>query len=361
MHFGEDLGLALSIFIVFLSLIWLFLISIAFFGNSKSRSSKPSKARPKVLVVVPCKGNDIDLTENLKSALAQDYKNYRAVAVIESKKDPAYKAIKKAGMDYIISDFKCTKCSGKVRSLSSAFRRFPSYELYCIFDSDVMAPTNWLSSLVAAMNPNIGIATSFPIFEPISGFWSKAKHVWGFVGMGLMENERTRFGWGGTLLFRRALIAGRNMDEFSESVSDDTALTRIAKRMGFMLAYVPEARPIVKCDDDMAKFFEWSTRQTKFALSVDKKLLYYGVAFYTANLLLLISGILIAIFYNYLGLLFLIPFVVGLAKTYKRSGSLDLSIIPIYLLIYFIYLYNIGKAKRMKGVMWRGKYYPVTD
>lgn len=290
----------------------------------------------------------------------QDYRNYDAVAVIDSKSDSAYRSIRRAGIRHLIADFDCTG-SAKVRALCTAIDKFPNYPLYCIADSDVCAPSGWLSSLVKRMTSGTGIVTSFPIFEPVGGFWSRVKNVWGFVGIGLMENERTRFGWGGTLLFRRKLLDGDGMRLFSASVSDDIALTRLAKKRGLGIEYAAEARPVVKTEDTRAQFFEWSTRQTKFSITGDRRMLYYGLGFYSASLLLLVSGLLLSLLYSYLCLIFLLPFLMGLAKTMRRAGRLDAVIVPVYFCIYAVYLYNIIAASRMEGVTWRGRYYRVES
>jgi len=159
---------------VLLFLIWLFLtysgIKGLFFNSTGEESG--SKKRPKVLVMVPCKGSDIDLERNLKSAMVQSYLNHKVVAIVESDDDLAVASIKAAKMDYIIADVKCVKCSGKVRNLASAIRRFRDFDAYCIMDSDVHVGPNWLFDLVSQMDDNTGIVTAFPIFSPIDGaFW----------------------------------------------------------------------------------------------------------------------------------------------------------------------------------------------
>jgi cellulose synthase/poly-beta-1,6-N-acetylglucosamine synthase-like glycosyltransferase len=346
-------------YIALLILAWVLLLFMAVEGiRRKAETMRAPEKPPRILLMVPCKGEDIGLEDNLRSAMRQDYGNYRAIAIVESRSDGAMGAIRKAGIGYMVSGgFRCAKCSGKVRNLAAAIRRFGGYDAYCIMDSDVYAWEGWLSSLARALGKNVGIATSFPIFEPVGGFWSRVKHVWGFVGIGLMENPATRFGWGGSLLFRRELLTG-NFREFSESVSDDIPLTNFAKRRRMSIAYVPEARPVVRCDDDRARFFEWSTRQSAFAIRGNRRLLYYGLAFYGANSLLIISAVPLA-FYNPLFLALLLPFAIGLARTFRRSGRHALWIIPAYAATSFIYAYNLAIASRTNRITWRGRHYDI--
>jgi cellulose synthase/poly-beta-1,6-N-acetylglucosamine synthase-like glycosyltransferase len=310
--------------------------------------------------MVPCKGHDIDLERNLRSAINQDYRNFRPIAIVESERDAAFPAIKRSGIEYIIADYKCTKCSGKVRNLCSAISRFPEYELLCIMDSDVNAPRWWLSRLVAAMDQHTGIATSYPIFNPIGGFGSYMKHVWGFNGFSLMENSRTRFGWGGSLLFRRKLLRGDGMKRFENSISDDIALTALCKANRMKIAYVPDAAPIVDCSDTFSEFIEWSNRQTALAVYGNRKLRAYGLVAYGAQTLLLVSGIFMALFYSPVFLLFLVPFVIGLTKALRRSHKSWLSVGASYALINFIYLYNLANTFFMHSIVWRGRRYSLS-
>jgi cellulose synthase/poly-beta-1,6-N-acetylglucosamine synthase-like glycosyltransferase len=356
------MGALLICYVIFLFVIWLFLTS-AGIGRLIPRAAavppQKSRKRLKILLMVPCKGTDIALERNLRNATRQDYPNYRAVAIVESREDPAFRAIKSSGIDYMITDFKCRNCSGKVRSLSSAIRHFKGYDAYCILDSDVNAWKGWLSSLAAAMGDNVGIATAFPTFNPVGGFWSKVKHIWGFVGQGLMENPETRFGWGGTLLFRKEILEDGGFDLFSESIADDIALTRLCQKRGLEIAYVPESNPMVDCRETAGSFIEWSNRQTAFSIVGNRRLLYVGLVYYSADLLLLVSAVILSLFYAHWLVVLLLPFVLSVAKAYQRSGRPDLLTIPICIVVSFAYLYNLANSAFMKRVEWRGREYEV--
>jgi cellulose synthase/poly-beta-1,6-N-acetylglucosamine synthase-like glycosyltransferase len=353
------MGLLLICYIIFLFVIWLFLSSAGLRSLLVKKPEERKKPNPKlkILLMVPCKGTDIELERNLKNATKQDYPNYKAIAIVESKADPALTAIKKSGIDYMIADFKC-EGSGKVRNLASAIRKFKDCDAYCILDSDVNAQKGWLSALASGMDEKTGIVTAFPTFNPVDGgFWSKAKHIWGFVGFGLMENPETRFGWGGSLLFRKELMKDGGFELFSSSVSDDVTLTKLCKARGLTLAYAPEAKPIVDCKENARSFIEWSNRQTAFSVLGDKRNLYVGLVYYAAGALLLASAIILSIWSSYLFLILLIPFLLFVAVSYRRSGQSDLSIIPICFLLEFVYLYNIVNSTFMDQVEWRGKTY----
>lgn len=348
-------------YLIFLFIMWLPLTIQGVLGIAAKRPKEKAKAgKMRILVMVPCKGTDIQLERNLRNATKQDYPNYKAVAIVESKGDPAFKSIKKAGIDFIIADFKCKRCSGKVKNLASAIRRFSNFEYYCILDSDVNAGKGWLSALASKMNEKSGIVTAFPTFKPAdNGFWSKAKHIWGFVGFGLMENPKTRFGWGGSLLFRRELLKNGGFEYFSESVSDDIALTKLCKKLGLKLAYAPEALPIVDCKESASSFLEWSNRQTAFSVLGDRKILYIGLVYYWACALLLVSALLLSIFYSAWLALLALPFLLYAARSYQRSDLAGIWTIPICLVLTFVYPYNITKSAFLRQIQWRGRSYQL--
>ena len=132
------MGILLTSYLAFLFLVWLVLTigGIRGLAGKGAEERHRSKRKPKILLMVPCKGTDIGLERNLRSAMAQDYPNYRAIAIVQSTGDPAFKSIKSSGIDYIIGNFKCRNCSGKVRNLATAIKRFRNYDAYCILDSD---------------------------------------------------------------------------------------------------------------------------------------------------------------------------------------------------------------------------------
>ncbi len=321
--------------------------------------------RPKTLVMVPCRGKDLTLKDNLKSISGQSYKNYDVIAIVDSADDPAVRHIREVGIRFILSDYKrgSGRESGKVRAIITAIRRFKDYDAYVIADSDILVGRNWLKELVAPLQDGmIGISTTFPKFAPRGGFWSKVKFVWGFAGEGLMENSSTRFGWGGSLAFRKGLINKKTMEMLENSiysVSDDISLTKAAKAMGLGIAYIKEAQPIVNSDDSFAKFIEWSNRQSALSVLGYRKNLYYGVAFYSAEILLFVSGIVLSYFITPLFLILLSHFLKSEMRTAYRAGGASPTISLIVIFMPAIYLANLLAASRTRRITWRGRKYAI--
>ncbi len=351
---------------LFLMVLTSFFLVMLNFVKQKNENYKKGKYSPKVLVILPCKGYDLELENGIRSLLSQDYKNYDLISVVASKNDAALKSIKKLGLKYILSDNKrFARASGKVRSLATAFLAYrEAYDVFVVVDSDTICAKNWLSSLISPLyDKNIGIVTTFPLFIPTkkTGFWAYVKTVWGFVGLGLMENKKTRFAWGGSMAFRSSFIDDLALERFGRALSDDIALTRIAKERNLDIAYIRYGLVRIPSNDGVRKFMEWSNRQTALMVLGNKKILNYGIYFYAMNIILLVSSIIIGTFYNALIFLLLLPFAIGIIKSYKRSKILDLRIAIASLIINFIYLLNLLNARSAKTITWRGRTYKLEQ
>ncbi|MGI0141267.1 MAG: glycosyltransferase [Candidatus Micrarchaeales archaeon] len=315
---------------------------------------------PKVLVIVPCRGKDLTLEKNLQSLKEQMYKNCDILCVVDDTHDIALKTIKKLKIPYIQAAPKFPNASGKVRAIATAIEKRNRYEVYTIADSDVWFEREWLSKLVAPLkDKSYGLSTAYPFFNPSNGTWSKIKSAWGMVGEGLMESKITRFGWGGSLAFRKDLLNGKNFELFSESISDDIALTTLNQKRGLQIFYSGNADIRVNLKENSHTFFEWANRQTALSLLGYEKNFYFGVAFYFSQILLFISGIVLGIIVNAIFLLLLTPFILGAIRGYNRLREKYPEYFLIAVFLPFLYLSTLFVAKGIKEIQWRGRKYKL--
>jgi cellulose synthase/poly-beta-1,6-N-acetylglucosamine synthase-like glycosyltransferase len=309
------------------------------------------------LVMVPCKGIDYTMDENLKSLLNQEYENYDIIAIVDSQEDPAVRIIEGNKIDYIISNFN-SKGSGKVRALSTALRDYGKYEAYVIADSDIVVDKNWLETVLQPLtDPQFGLSTSFPYFEPKGGFWSKFKTVWGFVGLGMMQSDITVFGWGGTLAFRRDFLTDSDLKFFSNAISDDMALTEICKNKGQKIAFANKCKVSVNSPDNYEIFKEWSIRQTSLLLSRTPKAYGMGILLYGSSALLIIGSLFLSLFISPLFLIFYLPLILNQWKMYSRLRDKKIVYFLIQIIIPFFYVWNLRKASKNMTITWRGSEY----
>jgi hypothetical protein len=350
----------LLLYEIFISLTGLFYFYIATRTPEIEIYPQGKGFKPRILVMVPCKGREIDLEGNLRSIKSQDCRNFDVIAITDNKNDSALPEIRRAGIRHIVTSKKFTKGSGKVNALSTAMTKFTNYDVHVIADSDIKVGRDWLEKLVAPLSDkNVGLSTAYPYFNAVGGFWSRVKTVWGFVGDGMMESRLLRFGWGGSLAFRRELIEG-NLERFSNYLSDDIAITSFVNQLGLKLAYVPSAAPVVDTKDGRAAFWEWANRQTALSIKGSRRNFYFGVLFYLFDNVLLLSGILLAIFVSYWFALLLVPRIIGVIKMRRRLRESCRHFYAIAFAVPVILLANLLIANCMSSIEWRGRKYDCS-
>ncbi len=352
----------------FIIIVFLLLVAIdtaGAFRRSKPQALPPRRkgTAPSVLVIIPCKGQDFELYKNLISVKNQAFPNFEVVAVLDGEDDPARDSVLRAGIPYLISSSSCEGCSGKVRAISTAIESLPRHDVYVIADSDIRVGKGWLAAITAPLaSRKTGLCTMYPYFKPVGGFWSNVKSVWGRVGEGMMAREATKFGWGGSLAFRKGLLDAKSFRFFKDSgfsVSDDICLTMIARRKGLKIAYVENPQPLVYSKDDALHFMEWANRQTALSILGNRDNLYTGLAFYSAESLVILSGILLSASVSPLFLILLLHSLRNGFIISSKSRPRNPLAIPIALIIPFIYLANLLTASGMKSITWRGSIYKL--
>ncbi len=351
----------LDAYLIFAALLFLGLLALDINRALAGREPKRRKAgnyTPKTLVMVPCKGAEEHLDEDLRSLKNQNYGRYSLVAIVDSPGDGAVSTIRQIGIKVMVSGRTHKKASGKVRALLTAMDSHRNYDAYVIADSDATFGRDWLSRLLAPLaDKRVGISTAFPFFEPEGGFWSRVKMVWGFVGESLMETKMTRFGWGGSLAFRKDLMDNRALKMMSESVADDIAITRTATSKGLGIVYVRGARVKIRSDDGFLRFAEWSTRQTALSIFGNGKVLRYGLVYYSAEILVFLTGAAGAFAISPLLAVMLLHAAASIRRNFERSGEMRLDTALITLLIPFVYLSNLIAASGVRSITWRGARY----
>lgn len=361
------MGILLLAYIIFSFAVFLFLIAIDLLHMLRKQEPERDKPRyePKVLVIVPCRGRDLTLERNLISIKSQRYRDFGILAVVDDVKDSAAPILKSTGINFIVSGGPRGRASGKVAAILDIVKRFRDYPIYVVADSDIEVDQFWLKNLISPLaDSKVGISTMFPYFNPHRGFWSKVKMVWGFVGESLLESESSRFGWGGALAFRRELADKWFIDLATKTrfgVSDDICLTMSAKQKGMRIAYTSESQPHVNSDDNFARFAEWANRQTALTLLGYSKNLYLGLVYYSSEIVLFLSGIVLTLAVSPVFLVYFLHLLRSYSKTYRRSMRAYPELLLIVPMMPFLYLANLLVANRMQYISWRGRRYPLKD
>ncbi|MGP6239129.1 glycosyltransferase [Cuniculiplasma sp. SKW4] len=316
---------------------------------------------PKVHVIVPCKGIDLNMEDNLKSILSQSYKNFSLVAVVDSENDPSFDLLKKLHIDTLKTDMSYSG-SGKVRAISTALKDIPDEDIVILVDSDTMVSENWILYLINPLKkPSTGAVSTYPFYIPVDNknFWGMVKKIWGYLGINMMEFRPARFVWGGSVAFRRSLIGENDFKLFSQAVSDDATITAICKRKNLAIEYSKKATPKVLVKEDKYSFMEWSNRQMAISLSYAKSAFHVGILMYGLVIMYIIALIPLTLFVWWGFILGYIPYLFSIGVNVNRDRKHIARTVIITIIMPFIFILNMINGNKMSHIEWRGEKYAL--
>ena len=209
---------------------------LKFFRRELARPK--SDYAPFCSVIVPCRGLDEDLRENLVALFRQDFPKYEVVFVVDDERDESVLIIKSLVADFVsvklVVAGKSENEGQKVHNLRQAVLEVSiESEVFVFVDSDARPDEDWLANLIAPLgDETIGCATGYRWFvQKRGGFASHLRVVWNAsIASALGANFKNNFCWGGSLAVRRETFERLNMREkWRGTLSDDFAVTRAMK------------------------------------------------------------------------------------------------------------------------------------
>jgi cellulose synthase/poly-beta-1,6-N-acetylglucosamine synthase-like glycosyltransferase len=215
-------------------------------------------------VIVPVKGEDEGLRENLAALADLDYPDYELVVAAREASDIPLGVLPKRAK-IVLAHGAESETAEKIRNLQTAIRvARKRSEIFAFADSDGRVNPGWLRALVAPLfEEGVGASTGYRWFTPVPpNFWSLMRGVWDAVPAGMLGPGENRFAWGGAIAIRREVFFEIHVPEFWDgAVSDDYALSEAVRTAGLRIAYAPGA--LTPCFDHTtaARLFGWMRRQ----------------------------------------------------------------------------------------------------
>jgi len=230
----------------------------------RTRLAQRPEALPPATVIVPVKGDDEGLRENLAALGALDYPDYELIVTAQSAADIPSGALPRR-VKVVLAHGGSAEASEKVRNLAAAVaaaRR--DSEVVAFADSDARVTAGWLRALVAPLEEaGVGASTGYRFFVPArAGVWSSLRAVWDGAVYGLLGRGDNPFAWGGSMAIRTEVFYATGVAvHWKDAISDDYALSRAVHGAGLRIAFAPgalapSAERITACG-----FFAWSRRQ----------------------------------------------------------------------------------------------------
>lgn len=353
--------------------------------------AKPkSNFMPFASVIVPCRGIDVDLEENLEALFEQEYSDYELIFVVDDENDAAVSVIKKVSRKRakdakLIIAGKADKSGQKVHNLRKAVLEISDKsEVFVFVDSDARPDENWLKNLAAPLeDEKIGCATGYRWFvQKSGGFATHLRSVWNAsIASALGENSENNFCWGGATAIRRDVFEKLNVREkWRGTLSDDFTLTNILKKAELPIYFVPNCLTATLEDCTFGELLEFTTRQMKitrvyspnhFKISIIGSLLFTFTFWSGVILLFFASGI-----HFYLTLLFSTAiFAFGVGKAWIRLDAVKLVLadykkqlnrqflpqILFWTISSILFLYNNISAIISRKIIWRDIEYELQS
>ena len=227
-------------------------------------ASPPSDWTPPVTLIVPVKGLEPGLAENLRSLAAQDYPDYELIVAVRAADDPAVNVVTEKTR-LVVAGPGHTGTGEKINNLLAAVAAArPASEVLAFADSDGMVSQGWLRGLVAPLrDPAVGAATGYRWYFPDrGGVWPMLRSVWNATIAGSFGAGRARFAWGGAMAVRREVFERARVAEFWRgAVSDDYRLTHAIRAVCLEIRFAPRAMVASESDCTASEFLRWAVRQ----------------------------------------------------------------------------------------------------
>jgi len=225
---------------------------------------------PQAVVIVPCKGLDLDFESNILALLEQDYPDYKVIFVTADQDDPAYSCLERLVAQFPdrarlttagVASQRSQKVHNQLAALQIADR---SAEVFVFVDSDGRPDAHFLKHLIAPLfDRKVGAATGYRWFVPIHRHLLEILvTLWGAIVAAVQADPQFTQMWGGAMAIRRQLFETLNITQvWSGASTDDDALTRILGQEGLRIVFVPHCFVLSAVDYSISQFMAWGTRQ----------------------------------------------------------------------------------------------------
>jgi ceramide glucosyltransferase len=245
------------------------------------RLSEQPESFPPASIIVPVKGYDEGLRDNLAALASQDYPDFELVITARTAADIP-PGVLPARVKIVLANGRDENTGEKVQNLQTAVRAARKRsQVFAFADSDGRPTKRWLRSLVAPLaEDSVGASTGYRWFAPDPpAFWSLMRGVWDAVSFGLLGPGDAPFCWGGaTAIYKETFYALRIPDYWRNTISDDYALSAAVHAAGLHIAYAPGALvPTVDHIRGLA-FFAWMRRQMTITRVYNPRLWWLGLA-----------------------------------------------------------------------------------
>lgn len=248
---------------------------------------------PRVCVMVPCKGIESGMEQNINSFLQQDHPNYRVLFIVESGHDPAVNLIQRVmrqnptAQAKVLVAKQATNCGQKVHNLCFAVDSLSDdVDIYAFADCDAATGKSWLQWLVDCIGrENVGARTGYRWMKPGN---RRLPTLLACTANNAIAAMMGRGGhhliWGGSWAIHRSVFRATGIREAWEgTVSDDLVASQALRLSNLKILFDPRCLCSTTVTYSWSSLFEFFRRQFLIARR-------YAVSYWTTTLLTTIAG-----------------------------------------------------------------------
>jgi cellulose synthase/poly-beta-1,6-N-acetylglucosamine synthase-like glycosyltransferase len=219
---------------------------------------------PPVSLIVPIKGHDQGLQENLASLASLDYPEYELIMAARSPADVPPDVIPPKAR-VVFSEGRPAGAAEKLQNLVAGVHAVrPQTRVLAFADSDGRVSRGWLRALVAPLaETEVGAATGYRVYLPQpAGFWSALRSAWNAVIFGTFGPGKIEFVWGGAMALRKDLFFRLGVESlWASTASDDYVLTDVVRSAKLQLRFAPGALVVSSDHIGAGDLLRWIQRQ----------------------------------------------------------------------------------------------------
>jgi glycosyltransferase involved in cell wall biosynthesis len=327
--------------------------SVKLFRENK----RQCKIKGKVAVIIPIKGIDIGLEENVKAIMSQNGVEYDVIFVVDSEEEESLKVLRNYKVNVIkVGDRKGG--SGKVSALieGSKYALEKGYDYLVFMDSDVRPKENHLVNLLC----NLGcVSTSYRVY-PLK---EVLLNLWNLVAVSSFLLPRPLFVWGGSFAIEREKFKEMGFPErWYGKVVDDAEVTKACLERGERINFT---NTLVLCHQELKGVREkmnWFVMESAFFRNFWRREFYFSLTSQLTFALVHLTILIDALLNFYLGVYLIISSLIissfsaylKIAKwSYGKVGDLIITCF-LYPISVYVMLYSLIASMRVKEIKWRG-------
>jgi len=334
---------------------------------------------PPATLIVPLKGADEGLRENLASLMRLDYPDYELIVVAREPEDIPEDVVPEEAR-VVIAGAGDPGNSEKINNLLAAVETARAEsQVFAFADSDGRVSRRWLSALVDGLREDgAGAATGYRWYIPEPpDYWSMLRSSWNAVIAGGFGAGEPRFAWGGAMAIRRDVFDKTGVAEhWRGSVSDDYALSTAVQKAGLRVVFAPGAFVASTGHTTAGELLRWTERQLVITRVYRPLLWATGLAAHVLYCTAQVSAVAIALLGNLWGLAGLAAILgIGAWKGANRAATVAPAFPRrrawfqlngwVYAVLdsatTWLWLYSFLASATTRTIDWRGTRYRISS